>query len=118
MPETCNGSLPNIVLSDFRSDSSYLVKPRQPLNFGPFNLHILLQDSQQACLPLAMDSLASNIWRISTTRIQDSSGLTQMALHGFSLGYFLRTLEKETAPAASQRDAELVLTDKTEYLSF
>lgn len=59
----------NGILGDFQSESSLLLKPRQPLILSSNNVGIVKRASQQGCLNLAIDSLTVDVCFIGETRI-------------------------------------------------
>lgn len=54
LPDICNGSLSNNLVSDPQSASSNIPKPFQLLNLGLFNVCALLQADRQMSLALMM----------------------------------------------------------------
>ncbi|CAM0512289.1 unnamed protein product [Fasciola hepatica] len=112
--DTRNDSLSNSVGNNPLTGNSHFLKPRQPLNFGSFNVRTLMQVGQQACLALTMNSLKIDVCCLSETRIQDSSNVIQLTAPGISTRYILRTSGDEAARAVGQRGVGIVLTDKAE----
>lgn len=49
-----------------------------------------MQAGQQACLVVAVDSLMINFWCVGEMRIQNSSGVIQLAVLGISFFSFVR----------------------------